>query len=152
MTSYIDIQHTMEDKLPVNDETLTEWAMMVLSSEQSIAELTIRIVSEAEMTRLNSTYRQKHKPTNVLAFPANLPDEVDLYPPLLGDVVICPSVLEKESFQSQISVEAHWAHILMHGILHLLGYDHKGSQDTAIMQGLEITLLGRLGYANPYEE
>jgi probable rRNA maturation factor len=95
---------------------------------------------------MNHQYRQQNKPTNVLAFPSEIPPQVTLDYPFLGDVIICPAVLHRESMALGKPCEAHWAHIVIHGILHLLGYDHLDDQDACIMQALENKLLVQLGY------
>ncbi|HVT62546.1 MAG TPA: rRNA maturation RNase YbeY, partial [Legionellaceae bacterium] len=115
-------------------------------------EITIRLVDPEEITYLNHTYRKKNKPTNVLAFPMNLPDNIHLDCPLLGDVIICPNVLEEESKNEHKTLSAHWAHIVIHGILHLLGFDHIDSKDAHIMEQREIELLAHFGFDNPYLE
>ncbi|MDI1351847.1 MAG: rRNA maturation RNase YbeY, partial [bacterium] len=104
-----------------------------------------------EMVYLNDTYRKQNKTTNVLAFPCSLPDAIELESPLLGDVIICPQVLAEESIQLNKALSEHWALIVMHGILHLLGYDHIEDDEAEVMQAIEIKLLATLGYANPYE-
>lgn len=151
MSFYIDIQNATDYSLPVNEELLSKWALLALRDHQKEAELTIRIVSSEEMCDLNNTYRKQNKTTNVLAFPTALPDSIQLEYPLLGDVIICPEVLLEESKQLNKSLEEHWSLIVIHGTLHLLGYDHIEEQDANIMQGIEIKLLAELGYANPYE-
>jgi probable rRNA maturation factor len=114
--------------------------------------LNIRIVDEEESAELNWHYRQKQGPTNVLSFPADSPedwpDEVDL--PLLGDLAICASLVESEAAAQHKPVEAHWAHLVIHGTLHLFGYDHQDDAEAEAMERLEIELLETLGYANPY--
>lgn len=152
MEFHIDIQHAADALIPFSDETITQWALLALSQEQASGELTIRLVNEKEITELNHTYRMKNNPTNVLAFPANLPDDVKLDSPFFGDVIICPTVLKKESEAYSNSLEAHWAHIVIHGVLHLLGYDHITDEDASIMQPIESKLLIQLGFSDPYEE
>ena len=150
MTFYIDIQNTLPDALPVTDEELTRFAEMALDGRLPSAELTIRLVSPDEMIHLNHTYRKKNAPTNVLSFPFSLPEVVELECPLLGDVIICPEVLDREHQEQHKTVKEHWALIVIHGVLHLIGYDHIRDDDAKIMQGIEIQLLERLGYDNPY--
>lgn len=152
MSYCIDIQHAAEVELPISDAELTDWATIVLSSQVPTAEITLRFVTSMEITALNSQYRKKNQATNVLAFPASVPIEVELEHPFIGDIIICPSVLLDESHQYQIDIKQHWAHIVIHGILHLFGYDHIESQDEIIMQNLEIQLLKKLGFQNPYKE
>ena len=147
----LDIQNACKTKLPVSDEQLRGFVKAALASHQKNTELTIRFVEIDEITHLNHTYRKKNNPTNVLAFPSNLPDEILSIHPLLGDVIICPYVPEKESRALNIPPIAHWAHIVIHGVLHLLGYDHIDSKDAAVMEAHEIKALQNLGYNNPYE-
>lgn len=119
-----------------------------MQSEQESSEVTIRIVDEAEMTELNETYRHKSGPTNVLSFPFDAPIELEVK--LLGDIVICASVVNKEAKAQGKSSDAHWAHMVVHGILHLQGYDHIEDDEAEVMEALEINLLQQLGYTNPY--
>ena len=150
MNSSIDIQHASTTKAPISDEILMQWIQLVLPAALAHAELTLRLVDISEMTTLNQTYRQQNKATNVLAFPSNLPDDIQLDQPFLGDVVICPDVLSSEQHDLSVPLIAHWAHIVIHGVLHLLGYDHQGVSDTLDMQRLEIEALAQLGFHNPY--
>ena len=150
MSDHLDIQHACEKKIPVSDETLTRWVQLVLPPNQQTTELTLRFVEQDEITDLNRTYRKQNKATNVLSFPSNLPSEIMLEHPFLGDIIICPAVLEEESVTLDRPLIAHWAHIVIHGVLHLLGYDHMEEQDTALMQSLEIKVLAELGFDNPY--
>lgn len=126
-----------------------QWVALALSGRKDIAELTIRIVDNDESQALNREYRQKDKPTNVLSFPAEVPDFVDL--PLLGDLVICAPVVFKEAIEQHKVASAHWAHMVIHGVLHLLGYDHIEEDEAELMESLEIELLAKLGLESPYE-
>ncbi|MCH9690414.1 MAG: rRNA maturation RNase YbeY [Gammaproteobacteria bacterium] len=150
MTIQLDIQCACTNPLPVSNEQLTEWIHAALLPHREKAELTLRLVDLNEITNLNHTYRKQNKATNVLAFPSNLPDDILLDYPLLGDVVVCPAVLEKESIMLNTPLTAHWAHIVIHGVLHLLGYDHIDEEDARIMEALEIKALATLGFDNPY--
>lgn len=150
MTYYIDIQNATDNELPLSEQEITQLACLALEKRIDKAELTIRIVDEKEMLHLNSTYRQQFKTTNVLAFPCAIPKEIELENPLLGDVIICPQVLITESIDLKKSLKEHWSLIVIHGVLHLLGYDHIEDPDALIMQALEIELLTELGYQNPY--
>jgi len=151
MTYYIDIQNATDKQLPITEMELTELASLALRAGQEDAELTIRIVSPDEMIYLNNTYRKQNKTTNVLSFPSVLPETIELECPLLGDIIICPEVLATESEQFQKSLKEHWSLIVIHGVLHLLGYDHIKDDESFIMQALEVKLLAKLGYANPYD-
>jgi probable rRNA maturation factor len=113
-------------------------------------ELSLRIVDDEEMRELNGRYRGKDGPTNVLSFSAELPDAVDL--PLLGDIVICAPVVRSEAQAQGKLPAAHWDHMLIHGILHLLGFDHETDGEAAEMEALETQALQGLGWPCPYTE
>lgn len=129
---------------------LRHWARTALAGRRDDAELSIRIVDTAESRALNRRYRGKDRPTNVLAFPAELPAELGL--PLLGDLVICREVVEAEATEQAKPLDAHWAHMVIHGTLHLLGFDHQTDEQAATMEALEAGLLAELGWPNPYRE
>ena len=111
-------------------------------------QLTVRIVGTQEGGRLNETYRGKKGPTNVLSFPFEHPGWME--PPLLGDVVICAGRVEEEAREQGKTLESHWAHLVIHGVLHLQGYDHETEQQAAEMEGRERVVMAGLGYADPY--
>lgn len=145
----INLQIAVKDKSNIPDKLfLKQCVDLVLDDLPKNTEITLRVVDEAEMIELNHTYRQKNSATNVLSFPAELPDDIQLN--YLGDVVICQSVMEQESCEQQKSLKSHWAHLFIHGILHLRGYDHVEEDDAVEMETLEIDLLKQLGFANPY--
>lgn len=123
------------------------WAEAALG-ERGGGELTVRIVGRAESRELNGRFRGKDYATNVLSFPAGLPEGVDL--PLLGDIVICAPLVAEEAVRQGKSTQDHWAHLVIHGILHLLGYDHVIDTDAEAMESLEVRLLAGMGIANPY--
>ncbi len=108
----------------------------------------VRIVGTEESRALNGRWRGRDAPTNVLAFPADLPPAVDV--PLLGDLVICADVVAREAREQGKAAEAHWAHLTVHGTLHLLGFDHRDDAEAAVMEGEERRLLAELGYPDPY--
>ena len=151
MTYYIDIQNATEEPLPLTEDELSSLAELALRDHKNDAELTIRIVNSEEMIHLNHTYRKQNKTTNVLAFPCSLPDNIELECPLLGDIIICPEVLLAESQQLNKSLKEHWSLIVIHGVLHLLGYDHIKDEEAMVMQSLEVKLLAEIGYSNPYD-
>ena len=149
MNINLDVQREVE-ALP-QDEELLNWVKEVLSAEQhSDAELTIRFVSEKESAELNEQYRHKTGATNVLSFPFEAPAEVDIN--LLGDLVICTDVVKEQAKEQQKQELAHWAHMIVHGTLHLLGYDHLTDAEANIMETKEINVLSQLGYSDPYRE
>jgi len=144
----LDIQNGSNYDCP-QTEQIEQWVSACLSDRANDTEISIRIVDETKMTNLNRLYRGQDKPTNVLSFPADIPSELEL--PLLGDIVICASVIETEARQQHKNEISHWAHMLVHGTLHLLGYDHIEESQATEMESLEITILRKLGYTNPYE-
>lgn len=126
------------------------WVSAVLENKIPSAELTIRIVDKTEMITLNSTYRHKNKPTNVLSFPFDMPEECSDDLPILGDIVICAEVIAQEAKDQEKTLEAHWAHMVVHGTLHLLGFDHEKDDEAEHMEAEEIKILATLGFSNPY--
>lgn len=147
----IDIQMATDKALSVKRSLLRKWAIAVLTPHLPSAEVTIRIVGIKEMTELNTTFRHKPGPTNVLSFPFTPLTEDTITPPLLGDIVICAEVVNREADEQSKTREAHWAHMVIHGLFHLLGYDHEDGQDADIMESLESDLMISLGFNNPYE-
>ena len=144
----VDVQYAVSaDGIP-GIASIRQWVMQALPAGQAAAELTIRIVDEAEITSLNMQYRGKDGATNVLSFPYEPMEGVDTE--LLGDVVICAPVVASEAIAQGKPLEAHWAHLVIHGVLHLLGYDHKQQHEALRMESAENDLLADLGYRNPY--
>ncbi len=125
---------------------ILRWSEMAL--ESATENLTVRIVEEQEIKELNERYRKQNKVTNVLSFPAEIPIELNLR--YLGDIAICASVVNAEAIEQNKSCDAHWAHMVVHGILHLRGYDHVDSNEALIMEQYEIQLLEKIGFGNPY--
>lgn len=124
------------------------WVRAALAPRRHDAELTLRVVDEEESAYLNKTYRGKPGPTNVLSFAAEISPEVPVA--LLGDLVICAPVVLREADEQHKPAQAHWAHMTVHGCLHLLGYDHQTARAARAMEMLEIEVLGQLGFSNPY--
>ena len=146
----IDVQYAVSaDGIPDAD-TLRQWAAAVLQEQAEAVELVIRVVDEAEITALNRQYRGKDGATNVLSFPSELPAEVDSV--LIGDIVICAPVVARECVLQNKSHDAHWAHLVIHGVLHLQGFDHQTDDEARRMEVCEARLLGELGFADPYRE
>ena len=153
-TPIIDLQIASENSegLPTLEQ-FTHWVETALSFEAQTedfpeTEMTIRIVDEEESQTLNREYRGKDYPTNVLSFPFEVPEGIEL--PLLGDLVICRQVMECEAKEQQISLASHWAHLAVHGTLHLLGYDHIEEAEAEEMEGLESQIMQKLGFEDPY--
>ena len=145
----IDLQIACEQEsgLPTAEQ-IEQWATAAVQPQSDEVEMTVRIVDEAESHELNLNYRGKDRPTNVLSFPFECPDEVEL--PLLGDLVICRQVVEREAQEQDKPVMAHWAHMVVHGSLHLLGYDHIEDAEAEEMESLETQIMTGLGFADPY--
>ena len=145
----IDLQIACEQEsgLPTAEQ-IEQWATAAVQPQSDEVEMTVRIVDEAESHELNLNYRGKDRPTNVLSFPFECPDEVEL--PLLGDLVICRQVVEREAQEQDKPVMAHWAHMVVHGSLHLLGYDHIEDGEAEEMESLETQIMTGLGFADPY--
>ena len=132
---------------------LARWASAALGRRAAGAELGVRVVGRAESRRLNARYRGRDKPTNVLSFPTPaMPARMRVSARALGDLVICPGVLRGEARAQAKTLKAHWAHLVVHGTLHLIGYDHQRAADARRMERREITVLRSLGFANPYRE
>jgi len=146
----LDLQIASEGQAP-SLEQLQQWCALALRQRSADSELTIRLVDEAEGRELNNTWRHKDYATNVLSFPADVPEGL-LDIPLLGDLVICVPVVEREAVEQGKSLEAHWAHLVIHGCLHLLGYDHIDDDEAEEMESLEQNLLAELGHPDPYAD
>lgn len=146
----LDLQRASEASAP-SEAQFRLWCEMGLRQRSADSELTVRLVDEAEGRELNNTWRHKDYATNVLSFPADVPDEM-LDIPLLGDLVICVPVVTREAAEQGKSPDAHWAHLVIHGCLHLLGYDHIDDDEAEEMEALERELLAELGYQDPYAD
>ena len=162
MELWIDLQDTLD--LPASAakpipslQQMQIWAAAAIQADAQTdqhsklgepVEITIRIVDETEIQELNQQYRNKNSTTNVLSFPFEAPEHVQL--PLLGDLVICRAVVEKEALEQDKTSLAHWAHIIIHGVLHLLGHDHIDDQEAELMEGLEKNIMAGLGFEDPY--
>ncbi len=144
----LDLQIVSADADLPADESFADWVRAGLAGRVAAAELAIRVVDEPEGRELNATYRGHDYPTNVLSFPAELPAGLDL--PLLGDLVICAPVVAREALDQGRPAEAHWAHMVVHGLLHLLGYDHMENAGAEAMEAEERVVLASLGYPDPY--
>jgi len=127
-----------------------KWAFAAAEGRIMRADLAIRVVDTKEACSLNRHYRGKDYATNVLSFPADLPEGVQV--PLLGDLVICAPVVAKEAKEQAKTLAAHYAHLTIHGVLHLLGLDHEDEREAEAMEAIERTLLAELGFADPYAE
>lgn len=128
-----------------------------LSTSDAMIEIAVRLTDDAEVHQLNAQYRQKDKPTNVLSFPMIEPDLIESLTQnsddgevILGDIILAQGVCEREAEEKGISVEQHATHLIVHGVLHLLGYDHQGDSEAEAMESMERTALATLGIPDPY--
>ncbi len=143
----LQVAPALDAGIPAEDD-FHAWASAALAGRRESAELCIRVVDAAEGETLNERYRGKAYATNVLSFPADLPPELGL--PLLGDLVLCAPVVLREAGEQGKTAAAHWAHLTVHGVLHLLGYDHIDPAEAEEMEALERTILAACGYSDPY--
>lgn len=151
MSYQIDIESNSQSQQIPPVAELERWITAALRSQQlEEAEVSLYIADEAESQELNSQYRGKDYPTNVLSFPADIHEEVGI--PLLGDLIVCAPVVEREAQEQGKTLDAHWAHMLVHGSLHLLGFDHIDDGEADEMEALETEIITGLGYPAPYQE
>lgn len=148
MSLRVALQHASREKGLPTDEDFQRWAQAALQPES--AEVVIRIVDEEESRQLNRDYRGRDKPTNVLSFPFEAPPEVAMEH--LGDLVICAPVVAEEAARQGKPLQHHWAHMVVHGMLHLQGYDHQNQEEAEQMESLEQKLLEDMGIPDPYRE
>ncbi|MEE7627786.1 rRNA maturation RNase YbeY [Methylobacter sp. Wu8] len=146
----IEIQAVFESEGRPDQQQIQCWVDAALDGHNQDTEIVVRIVDEQESAELNEQYRHKSGPTNILSFPVDLPPGIELN--LLGDLVICAPVLEKEAQEQGKLLADHWAHIVVHGVLHLLGYDHIDDAEAELMENKEIAILNKLQINNPYSE
>jgi len=148
--NYLEIQIATETTGYPAEQQFQQWVDAALAKREQDAEIVIRLVDDAESAELNQQYRHKSGPTNILSFPFEAPEIMEL--DLLGDLVINAPLISLEAAQQHKQVLHHWAHITVHGVLHLLGYDHIEEQDAEQMEALEIEILKQFNIANPYLE
>ena len=149
MSVQVDIQKATAEPVPEEGD-IRRWINAALVDHPADTEILVRMVDCEEMSTLNLSYRGKPGATNVLSFPAELPAELCL--PLLGDIVICAPLVLLEASQQHKPLQAHWAHLVVHGTLHLLGYDHIEEEEAVAMELLETTILATLDYPCPYSQ
>jgi len=155
MSVQLDIQlaDNLSDSIeePPPSSLLQTWAQIAWQGDSAQpVNLSLRIVSAAESQQLNNDYRGKNKPTNVLSFPMQLNENIPMPEIMLGDLAICSEVVINEASQQQKALQSHWAHILIHGMLHLQGFDHVEDDEADKMEKLEIQIMQQLGFPNPY--
>ena len=146
---HIDLQNNSKSTDVPTIEALELWAKTAIGEHREQAEISVLIVDIEEGAGLNQQWRGKEGPTNVLSFSSDLPEELQL--PLLGDLVICAPVVEREAKEQVKTPESHWAHMIVHGTLHLLGYDHIEDDEAEAMESLETVIMKQLGYPDPYQ-
>jgi probable rRNA maturation factor len=151
----VDVEQAGKSYSPPKKD-IAAWASAALGRKAKGRELAVRVVGAAESRKLNARYRGKDKPTNVLSFPAmpfslmnGAPAPSD-EPRPLGDLVICSKVVDDEAREQRKALRAHWAHLVVHGALHLIGYDHERPADARRMERREVAVLKQLGFSNPY--
>lgn len=145
----IDLQNDSDLPNVPDERQLASWVEQALQQVYPGLEQSIRVVDEVESRQLNKAYRGKDRSTNVLSFPSEQSELLDY--DYLGDLVICAVVVEAEALQQGKSLTAHWAHMIVHGMLHLQGYDHLDESEAEQMEALEIEILAALGHTNPYQ-
>jgi probable rRNA maturation factor len=148
--NYLEIQLATSYADYPSEQQFQLWLDTVLQEDDQDSEIVIRLVDDQESAELNQQYRHKQGPTNILSFPFEAPDGFDT--DLLGDLVICAPLISLEAQQQNKQLFDHWAHITIHGVLHLLGYDHIDDAEAEEMEALEIKILSRLNINNPYLE
>jgi probable rRNA maturation factor len=149
MNLSIDIQMACPSEEAPDEDSIKRWVSAAIRDERDNSELNLRIVDEQESADFNQQYRGKTGATNVLSFPFDAVTPEPL--PILGDLVVCAPVVNREANEQQKTTEAHWAHIIVHGVLHLLGYDHIDDKDAEQMEGLETAIMLELNFPAPYE-
>lgn len=163
MSVDVEVQNPNEYQYLPSLVDLKDWCQAALQGEKKDSPQTdysvlVRVVDEVESADLNGTYREKKGPTNILSFPTELPDFMLDIPDLkeqashLGDLIVCEPVMRQEASEQNKPVLAHWAHLIVHGVLHLQGFDHIDATEAQHMEALEIAILDQLGYSNPYAD
>ena len=155
MTAQVDIQIAVDDESVPGSDDIVIWVSRAVraAGRRVDVDVSVRVVNATEMQQLNSEFREQDKPTNVLSFPTGdiegLPSDANVP---LGDIVVCAEIVRSEAKEQGKTAEAHWAHMVVHGTLHLLGFDHESDSDAATMEGLEVKILTDNGIANPYTQ
>ena len=153
MNVRVDVSHATDDDSIPEAAHIADWVQRAVAAvcDTGDFEVSVRIVDADEIRALNKAYRGKDKPTNVLSFPAGQVDGLPARAPqLLGDIVVCAGVVRDEAAAQRKADADHWAHMLVHGTLHLLGFDHESHADAIEMEALEVSILAAHGLADPY--
>ena len=152
-TPNVEVQWASDAPDAPDEADLRAWAVKAVAVAGGVVgDITLRVVDDAEIQTLNREYRGKDKPTNVLSFPFEMPEGLpeDAFAPLLGYIVISAPVVRREAAEQHKPLDAHWAHMVTHGVLHLLGFDHIDDDDADVMEALEIRALAEQGFPDPY--
>ena len=150
----LEVQRSTALPSVLEDGQFQRWADAALAGQSTHFAMAIRIVDELEAQRFNREYRGRDYATNVLSFPAELPDGLpaEIRQAQLGDLLICAPVVAREAKEQKRPEANHWAHLTIHGVLHLLGYDHEQADEAEVMETLETEILAKLGISDPYED
>ena len=148
MNLIVDIQMASASEEAPDPQSIERWVSAAIDNQRDSTELSIRIVDTEEGRALNEQFRGSTGATNVLSFPFENESPEPL--PLIGDIVICAPVVRKEASDQNKTLNAHWAHMIIHGVLHLLGYDHQSETDANLMESLETEIMQGLGFPPPY--
>jgi probable rRNA maturation factor len=152
----VTVQRMAQARGVPGDDDFVTWASAAAPTEPGNYDVSIRIVNEDESRLLNGQYRQQDKPTNVLSFPAQLDESLSRLlqeqgdPKPLGDLVICAPLVAREAKEQGKPLRHHWAHLVVHGLLHLSGFDHIRDEDAQVMEARERDILAELGFPDPY--
>lgn len=147
LTLDLSLSETIDTEVP-DKRSFQCWAQAAFLADKEVT-ASFRVVDSEEMQEMNRTYRHKDKPTNVLSFPMELPEEVEI--DFLGDLAFCAQVIAAEAGEQNKNIDAHWAHMVVHGMLHLQGFDHVDNEEADVMESKEITIMQSLGFDNPYQ-
>ncbi len=152
MSVRVDVQFALEDDALPPASAFRIWANAAMAGYEGDAEIAVRVTDETESQQLNREYRGKDRPTNVLSFPFEAPEGVpaDEVGNHLGDLLICAPVVEHEAIEQKKTAAAHWAHMVVHGVLHLRGFDHEDKNEAQVMEDKEREVLDGLGFSDPY--
>lgn len=150
MTYLVDLQIVASNDFIPSQADFERWVSAALKDFSLSGEITIRIVDQLESAYLNETYRKKSGATNILSFPFE--NDEELATPLFGDLVVCAEIVAQQAQEQARPIIDHWAHLIVHGVLHLLGYDHIQEQEAIVMETFEVKILHELGYEDPYGE
>ncbi len=145
----VQVQLAVHDNAVPETPTIVSWVNSALqATPHHLTEITVRVVSKSEMLNLNSRFRGEKTPTNVLSFPSEKIPDIEIG--ISGDIAVCAEVVRSEAVEQNKTLDAHWAHMMIHAVLHLCGYDHINEREAAIMETLEAQVLDKLGFADPY--